>query len=404
MGENEQMEVEKDRLKRELDFLGNADYREIFIEVSSKFEIRDRKGRIKQQLILNHGSSARTIIQGQEAMFSSPSLYPQKGEVPENYPNHDLPSLVKLIKELREKTDKGEITVRSFKRKVFVFNDEGLKQKEESFISVKMKDGDVILRWASPNKRPAVDFLYNEFKTRIEERKKTRPLPKEGEISFLVEGEGGGTLIHEIFWHPLELDFILEENSPFSVEDLGRKITSEEISIYSKGKGIDDEGSELSLHPIVEEGILASFPSSRLTSLVSGLPLVPHGRRENYHYPTLVRPLHTVVLPGKESYLELLSRVKEGCFITEFSGGEIDLKSKWAYLTVSRGYWIEKGRVKFPLKPFLVAISLPLLEGEISVGAESFVEEGLFCHKRSQVVRYSSETPNFMVKGYGKSV
>lgn len=398
------MEVEEKKLRRELDGLELAEYREIFIEVASLYEITDREGKVTQQTFTRFGSSARTISSGREFFFARPSLYPGEYAEPEEFPRHDYLFLMKTLKDLRYNIESGEITLRSFKRKVIVFNDEGLREKEESFVSVKIKEGEVVLRSISADKAPSWEFLANEFAARLEERKKAKPLPASGEMKFLIEGAAAAVFVHEVFWHPMELDYVLQDKSPFSTSDLGTEAFSREVTMYSLGPGVDDEGNEFSSQVIIENGRIASFPSSRFTSLISGLPLIPHGRREKYFQPPLVRPFFTAVLPGKESYLDLLPKIKKGAYITEISEGELDVENSWAIFKVAKGFWVENGRAKYPLKPFVLIIPIPLQEGDIFIGAEDFSEEGLFCHKNGQVVRYSSRNPNFLVVGYGKTL
>lgn len=398
------MEVEERKLRRELDALGPAEYKEIFVEIASLYEIMDIEGKLSQNSFTRFGSSARTIDSGKEYSFSSPSLYPGEYEEVREFPLHDYLFLIKILKALRNNIESGEITLRSFKRKVFIFNNEGLKEKEEGFISVKIKKGDVVLRSVSAEKTPSWEFLANEFAARLDERKKARPLPVSGEMKFLMEGSAASVFVHEVLWHPLELDYVLEDKSPFSTSDLGREVFSREVTMYSLGPGVDDEGNEFSTQLIIENGRIVRFPSTRFTSLVSELPLVPHARREKYFHPPLVRPYFTAVIPGKESYLDLLPKIKRGAYVTEISEGELDVENNWAIFKVSKGFWVENGRAKYPLKPFILIVPIPLQEGEIFIGAEDFSEEGLFCHKEEQVIRYSSRNPNFLVVGYGKTI
>jgi len=396
------MTLEETKLKRKLSSLGEGDYREIFVEVSSLYEIKDIEGKIFQRRVDSYGSSARLINDGKEYIFSRASLFPDEVQEATTFPQHDYFFLLKIQRDIRKNLNRGEITLRSVKKQVFIYNDEGMKQKEEGYLSVKLKDNGVTLRRISSGKTPSWQYLTNEFLSWLEDKKKAKPLPKSGEMFFLLEGAAASVFAHEVFWHPLELDCILEGKSVFSLNNIGEKIFPDSLSLYTEGGWIDDEGNDIGEAILVERGILRGFPTTRLAAMIAGLPQIPHGRRESFSQPPLVRPFYTVIKPGKESYLDLIVKIKKGAYITEISGAEIDFKNNLAIFEVSRAYMVLNGRVKYPLSPFFMMVALPIQDGDIFIGAEEYKEEGLFCHKNGQVVRYSSNNPNFLVRGYGK--
>lgn len=227
-----------------------------------------------------------------------------------------------------------------------------------------------------------------------------------GEMTVLLDGEAGGTMIHEACGHALEADIIRKDFSVFR-DKIGERVARPGVTIVDDATlpGMfgsylhDDEGTPAARTVLVEDGILRGYMTDVISSRLDGLPLTGNGRRESYRCAPMPRMSNTFVVPGTTPKGELLDRVKDGLLVKKMGGGEVDPTSGDFVFYVSEGYLIKDGKVGSPVKgATLIGNGPRSLERIAGVGDELVLDSGI-CGKSGQSAPVTDGQPTLLIDG-----
>ncbi|GEM_PF-2720899 len=391
------MRLERKTLKKELDSVKGADYKDLYVEKTLYYSLTDDRGRLFYHFSLEEGKALRWIAGETEFMRVS-SLH--SGE---EIPGEDF--LEDTLRRLRDRGLEGKIRINYTEKNSVVMSPEGVYKKKERFYLLQIKDGGVTHRriYLSRPSSVFLDGFANSFQEKKRVKKHARGLPREGEMFFLFTEGAASIFAHEIFWHPLELDLVFKGQSMVSPSALGKRVFPEALSLLSTSLTPDDEGQILGETLLVERGYLLGFASSVYYSLLSRMPLIPHGRRQNYRYPPIVRPQKVKISRGELSQIEILQRIKTGVLVREIDRAWVDFRRGEVHFRTSLGYWVEDGRALFPLTPLWLMVKIPLDEKQFWSSSDLNKEEPFFCVKNGQRVVFSSKAPDFLVRGFSRN-
>ena len=231
--------------------------------------------------------------------------------------------------------------------------------------------------------------------THAKEQLKARSCPA-GEFRALIENSLAGVLAHESFGHLSEGDFVVVGGSPLAGK-LGSRLGTDQATIVDHGVpnipeigGLwipyDDQGTEASRTVILDKGILKHYLHSRGTA--KRLQQEPTGncRAVHFGFIPIPRMTNTYFGPGKLTREEALELLDTGVYAIQTSGGQVEDDGSFLFKAI-RGYWVEKGEVREPLRE--VALSgniLQLLSNVEGATKELRIHAGYFggCGKSGQ--------------------
>ena len=162
-----------------------------------------------------------------------------------------------------------------------------------------------------------------------------------GTMDVVIDAEQMQLQVHESVGHPTELDRIYGTEAAYAgtsflhVEDLGSlRYGSEHMSITADsttpgGLGtfaFDDEGVPAAREPVVAEGVLRGFLSSRETAARLGHGSGGSMRADGWARMPLVRMTNLHLEPGSGSLEELISAVDDGIYLETNKSWSIDDK------------------------------------------------------------------------------
>ncbi len=173
-----------------------------------------------------------------------------------------------------------------------------------------------------------------------------------GEMMVVLSSEAGGTMIHEAIGHSLEADAVQKGISPAYAGKLGKKVSSEIISVADdstlpgrRGSFMyDDEGNPSERTILVENGILKNYMYDYFTATRDKVKSTANGRRQSYRHAPIPRMTNTLILPGKDSPGEIIKSVKKGLFVKKMGGGQVDTVNGNFVFDVSESYEINNGK------------------------------------------------------------
>jgi TldD protein len=185
------------------------------------------------------------------------------------------------------------------------------------------------------------------------------PDMKGGRYPVILDPRLAATFAHESFGHTSEAD--LFANTPGGRETLqiGRRFGPEILNIYDTGlmddyagsMKYDDEGVPTEKTDLIKEGVLVGRLHSRETAADFDEKPTGNARAVDYRYAPIVRMRNTCIAPGKDSFEDLLSGIKEGVLAISLYGGHGGENFSF---TPNRGFMIRNGKVAEPVKNFTI--------------------------------------------------
>ncbi|TFF63838.1 MAG: TldD/PmbA family protein [Promethearchaeota archaeon] len=243
----------------------------------------------------------------------------------------------------------------------------------------KNEQGNLLTAFDSVSGSIGLEYIKNEGTTPEDigknaalwanEKLKAKAAPA-GKFTALCENLLTGVLAHESFGHLTEGDFVISKASPIH-NKLGEKLGSEHVTIIDEGvipidKDVcgfwlpyDDQGIKTTRTVLMDKGILKGFLHSRATANHFGHDPTGNARAVNYTFPPIPRMKNTYFAPGDLSEEEALEEIKSGIYAIQTLGGQVELDGSFIF-QATRGYWIENGEKKYPLKD--VTLSGNILE------------------------------------------
>jgi len=180
-----------------------------------------------------------------------------------------------------------------------------------------------------------------------------------GLLGGLVQATSGGALYRK---------------STFLLDSLGKPVLPKHIDVAEdphvlRGKGsapFDDEGVTTKARKIVDGGRLEGYFLSTYSARKLGMKTT--GNAGGSHNLTLTSRL---TRPG-DDLDEMLRKLGTGLFVTELMGQGVNYVTG-DYSRGASGFWVEKGRIAFPVEEITIAGNLKdMLMGIQAVGADAY--------------------------------
>jgi len=213
-----------------------------------------------------------------------------------------------------------------------------------------------------------------------------------GEYTVILDPVLAGVFIHEAFGHLSEADFLYEDSRMKSLMQLGKKVSSPELSVVDDGSlpGLlgssryDDEGILTRKNYLIKKGILTGRLHSRETAARMGETATGNARALNYHFKPIVRMTNTYIEQGMTSYRDLFNEIKKGIYARHFYGGNTTFEM--FTFSAGEGYMIENGRLVEPVRDVTLSGNLfDTLYHIDGIGNDlKIIESGGGCGKNGQ--------------------
>ena len=184
----------------------------------------------------------------------------------------------------------------------------------------------------------------------------SRPAPA-GEMTVVLGNGWPGVLLHEAVGHGLEGDFNRKQTSAFSGR-IGERVAAKGVTVVDQGDiahrrgslNIDDEGNETRRTVLIEDGILVGYMQDETNARLMGEVPTGNGRRESYATVPMPRMTNTFMENGEYDPEEIIASVDKGIYAVNFGGGQVDITSGKFVFSASEAWWVEKGKLQYPLK------------------------------------------------------
>ena len=221
-----------------------------------------------------------------------------------------------------------------------------------------------------------------------------RPAPA-GEMTVVLGSGWPGILLHEAIGHGLEGDFNRKGSSAFSGR-IGQRVAAKGVTVLDDGTiadrrgslNVDDEGNTTQRNVLIEDGILKGYIQDSMNARLTGVAPTGNGRRESYANVPMPRMTNTYMLGGNKEPEEIVKSIKKGLYAVNFGGGQVDITSGKFVFSASEAYWVENGKVLYPVKGATIVGNGPECLKRVSmIGNDMKLDSGVgTCGKEGQSV------------------
>jgi TldD protein len=235
----------------------------------------------------------------------------------------------------------------------------------------------------------------------------SRPAPA-GEMTVVLGPGWPGVLLHEAVGHGLEGDFNRKGSSAFSGR-IGQRVAAKGVTVLDDGTlpdrrgslNMDDEGHPSQRNVLIEDGILKGYIQDSLNARLSKVKPTGNGRRESYAHLPMPRMTNTYMLAGDRAPEEIVASIDRGLYATNFGGGQVDITSGKFVFSASEAYWVEKGKIQYPVKGATIIGNGPeALKRVVMIGNDLKLDTGVgTCGKEGQSVPVGVGQPTLRIDG-----
>lgn len=211
-------------------------------------------------------------------------------------------------------------------------------------------------------------------------------------IDIILSPNAAGYFIHEIIGHPLEIDFIKNSQSIYTVDDLGKQIMPDFINVSDhpdklKSNGIefgsiDDSGNELYEKEVIVNGVLKSFIDFQRCDQLSNICI-------NRMYNLQLKPnRHTKTLE------DIINASDNTLIVDNIICGFYNCVTKKYTLHCGRCRFIEKGSVSGYIDNITIEDDLFSVQNKIVEIGSDFCESLGKCNKQGQIITVGMGSPS----------
>jgi TldD protein len=215
-----------------------------------------------------------------------------------------------------------------------------------------------------------------------------------GVMSVVIDAEQMQLQVHESVGHPTELDRVYGTEAAYAgtsflkPDDLGSlrygsehmNITADPTTERGLGTfGFDDEGVPAQREPVVAEGVLRGFLTSRETAARIGSGSGGSMRADGWSRMPLVRMTNLNLEPGEGSLEELIAGVDEGVFLQTNKSWSIDDKRLNFQFGTQVAWEIKDGKLGRMLRDATYTGRTPVFWASLDgvAGPEAWLLQGL---------------------------
>ncbi|ULJ61463.1 metalloprotease TldD [Wielerella bovis] len=232
-----------------------------------------------------------------------------------------------------------------------------------------------------------------------------RPAPA-GAMTVVLGNGWPGVLLHEAVGHGLEGDFNRKQTSVFSGK-IGERVAAKGVTVIDQGNiadrrgslNIDDEGNPTGRTVLIEDGILTGYMQDETNARLMGVPVTGNGRRESYSSVVMPRMTNTFMENGNHDPQEIIASVDKGIYAVNFGGGQVDITSGKFVFSASEAWWVEKGKLQYPVKGATIIGSGSEVMNHIAmIGNDTALDTGVgVCGKDGQSVPVGVGQPTLRI-------
>lgn len=195
-----------------------------------------------------------------------------------------------------------------------------------------------------------------------------------GRMPVVIGNGFGGVIFHEACGHLLETTSVAKKASVFH-DQMGQMIANPVVNAVDEGVqqnawgsiNIDDEGMATQHTQLIKNGKLNSFLVDRIGSEQTGFARTGSGRRQSYKFAPASRMRNTYIEAGNDELEAMIQSIDKGIYAASMGGGSVQPGTGEFNFAVTEGYYVEDGKIQYPIKSATLISTGPEVLKEISM-------------------------------------
>src|SRR3989344_6594005 len=226
---------------------------------------------------------------------------------------------------------------------------------------------------------------------------------KGGSFPVIVDQKLGGVFAHEAIGHGCEADIVLAGGSVLK-DKLNTKIGNDCINIIDDGSlqtngwtPFDDDLVLGRKTLLVKNGILAGYLHNLETASLMKMDPTGNGRSQSLMHSIIPRMTTTYIDAGDSSFNEMIKGIKEGYYLKESFGGQVDTTKGEFLFNSMYGYYIKNGKLSNMIKNTAMIGNILQTLHNISLIGNDLKFAGGACGKDNQLAPVGDGSPHFKI-------
>lgn len=232
-----------------------------------------------------------------------------------------------------------------------------------------------------------------------------RPAPA-GVMPVVLGNGWPGVLLHEAVGHGLEGDFNCKQTSAFT-NKIGQRVAARGVTVIDQGNiahrrgslNIDDEGNPTTRTVLIEDGILTGYLQDETNARLMNTAITGNGRRESYSSTVMPRMTNTFMENGTHNPQDIIASLDKGIYAVNFGGGQVDITSGKFVFSASEAWWVEGGKLQYPVKgATLIGSGAQVMQHISMIGNDCMLDTGVgVCGKDGQSIPVGVGQPTLRI-------
>lgn len=161
----------------------------------------------------------------------------------------------------------------------------------------------------------------------------------------------------------------MQKNRSFLHGKLGQDVASDMVTLLDNGRmpgglatrPFDDEGVPTGATRLINEGVLEAVIYDTYTAAKEGTESTGNASRNSHREPPQLAPSNFYLQPGNVTPEELIADVKQGLYVVNTMNTHSINPVSGDYSVSAQGFWIEDGKLTYPVNEVTIAIPLDKL-------------------------------------------
>ena len=152
---------------------------------------------------------------------------------------------------------------------------------------------------------------------------------------------------------------------------------------------------------LIDDGVLVDYMQDSLNARLMKRNPTGNARRESYAHVPMPRMTNTYMLAGDKDPQEIVASLDRGLYAVNFGGGQVDITSGKFVFSASEAWWVENGRLQYPVKGATLIGNGPDVLTRVSmIGNDMALDPGVgVCGKEGQSVPVGVGQPTLRIDG-----
>lgn len=213
-----------------------------------------------------------------------------------------------------------------------------------------------------------------------------------GVADVILSADMAGIFAHEAVGHTTESDNV--RAGGIAAHNKGQKVAHEKVTLVDFAHSafgqeapmpiyVDDEGTPAEDVVIIKDGIMLDYMTNIQDAPYINTTPKGNGRAYSYSDEPLVRMRNTCILPGNDSFDDMIASIDNGYYLISNSNGQADSTSEFMF-GITMGYEIKNGKLGAAIKDTTISgVAFDLLKTVDMVGKDISWAASGYCGKKT---------------------